>query len=58
MRFLWMARLWFWVIGAGFVCLWMLVRFWVEDRVNDLRRMFAAKPDNLIYLEQYRRNRD
>ena len=54
MRFLWMARLWFWIVGSGFVCLWMLVRFWVEDRVDDLRRTFAAKPDNVIYLDQYR----
>ena len=58
MRFLWMARLWFWIIGAGFVCLWMLVRFWVEDRVDDLRQVFAVKSDNLIYLDQYWRNRD
>ena len=58
MRFLWMARLWFWIIGAGFVCLWMLVRFWVEDRVDDLRQVFVAKPDNLIYLDQYWKNRD
>ena len=55
MRFLWMARLWFWIIGAGFVCLWMLVRFWVEDRVDDLRRMLRpVHENNLIYLDQYR----
>lgn len=53
-QFFWWARLWFWIVGSGFVCLWMLVRFWVEDCVDDLRRMFAAKPDNLIYLDRYR----
>ena len=59
MRFLWMARLWFWIIGAGFVCLWMLVRFLVEDRVDDLRRMLRpVHENNLIYLDQYWRNRD
>lgn len=59
MRFLWMARLWFWIIGAGFVCLWMLVRFWVEDRVDDLRQvMRPVHENNLIYLDQYWRNRD
>ena len=59
MRFLWMARLWFWIISAGFVCLWMLVRFWVEDRVDDLRRILRpVHENNLIYLDQYWRNRD
>ena len=54
MRFLWMARLWFWIIGAGFVCLWMLVRFWVEDRVDDLRQVLCpVHENNLIYLDQY-----
>ena len=53
-QFFWWARLWFWIVGSGFVCLWMLIRFWVEDRVDDLRRMFAAKPDNVIYLDRYR----
>ena len=59
MRFLWMARLWFWIICAGFVCLWMLVRFWVEDRVDDLRQVLCpVHENNLIYLDQYWRNRD